>query len=86
MKHRSDLLSTINPENLLFQERFQGLVAKFTSSGMAPNSAKTAALQVIDGSVMGQASILSYMDVFLLIGIVFLICVPFILMIHEEKE
>jgi DHA2 family multidrug resistance protein len=35
---------------------------------------------------MGQASILSYMDVFLLIGIVFLICVPFILMIHEEKE
>lgn len=85
MKHRSDLLSTINPENPLFQERFQALVAKFTSSGMAPNSAKTAALQVIDGSIMGQASILSYMDVFLLIGIVFLICVPFILLIHEEK-
>lgn len=86
MKHRSDLLSNITLENSLLQEKFHGLVAKFMSLGMAPNTAKSAALQVIDGSVMGQASILSYMDVFLLIGIVFLICVPFVLLIREEKK
>lgn len=85
MTHRSDLLGYINPENIEFQERFHGLLEKFSTSGMAPNIAQKAAMQAVDGTLMAQASILSYMDVFLLIGIVFLVCVPFVLMIREEK-
>jgi len=83
--HRSDMIEHINPNNPLFQQKFQGLVANFMHHGMAPNAAKAAAMQAIDSSVMGQVSVLSYMDVFLYIGIMFLICVPFILMIKNAK-
>src|SRR5690606_9833937 len=83
--HRNDLISHVHVMNPLFQEKIQGLVAKFIASGMAPNIAQSMALKAIDSSVMGQASILTYMDVFLYIGILFLICVPFVLMIRGSK-
>ncbi len=85
MTHRNDLITNITPENPIFQQQFHGFVAKFISSGMAPNIANEAALKAMDMAVMGQASILTYMDVFLYIGIMFLICVPFVLMIKGNK-
>ena len=87
--HRSDLVTHMNPANPSFQERLQGMTANFMHQGMAPNEAKEAALRALDGSVMQQVAVLSYMDVFYYIGIMFLICVPFILMlknrINKEK-
>ncbi|GAA4784568.1 MDR family MFS transporter [Olivibacter ginsenosidimutans] len=83
--HRSDMIRHIDPNNPLFQQKYQGLVANFMHHGMAPNTAKAAALQAMDGSVMGQVSVLSYMDVFLYIGVMFLICVPFILMLKNAS-
>jgi DHA2 family multidrug resistance protein len=83
--HRNNLITNITPENPLFQEKFHGMMARFMSSGMAPNHARQAALQAMDMSIMGQASILTYMDVFLYIGLMFLICVPFVLLIKGNK-
>src|SRR5690606_27430011 len=83
--HRNNLIEHINPNNPLFQQRYQGMVSNFMQHGMAPNQAKAAALKAMDGSLMNQASVLSYMDVFLYIGIMFLICVPFILMLKNAK-
>ena len=60
--------------------------AQFQSSGMAFNQAKEAAMRAIDFSVKGQASILTYMDVFLIIGLMFLVCVPFILLIKDSNK
>lgn len=82
--HRNDLIGHINPDNGIFQQHYQGTVANFMQHGMAPNEAKLAALRVMDGSIMNQAAVLSYMDVFLYIGIMFLICVPFILMLKNS--
>lgn len=84
--HRSDMLKNYTPDNALFEQKLNGLTAKFMSSGMPPNVAKSAAYKMMDGAIMQQASILTYMDVFLYIGIMFLICVPFILMIKSGKE
>jgi len=42
-------------------------------------------LSTLHGLVMKQAGILSYMDVFLYLGILFLACIPFILMVRENK-
>jgi len=83
--YRNNLIEHINPTNPLFQQKYQGLVSNFMQHGMAPNQAKSAALQAMDGSLMGQVSVLSYMDVFLYIGIMFLICVPFILMLKNAR-
>ena len=35
---------------------------------------------------MKQALVLSYMDVFLYIGLMFLICVPFVLFVRAKKN
>jgi len=84
--YRDDLVSNYRPDNIMYEQQFNGLVAKNMSSGMPVNVAKAAAYQMLNGKAMGQASILTYMDVFLYIGIMFLVCVPFILMIKSGKE
>lgn len=84
--HIENLATNIRADNPLFQQKLHGLIAKFQSSGMAFNQAKEAAMRAIDFSVKGQASILTYMDVFLIIGLMFLVCVPFILLIKDSDK
>ena len=43
------------------------------------------AYKLLDFSVLKQASVLAYMDVFLYLGILFLICIPFVLFVKERK-
>lgn len=40
----------------------------------------------MDYSVTKQAMVLSYMDVFMWIGIMFLICIPFVLFVRAKKK
>ncbi len=84
--HRVDLIKNVSADNVGFQQQLQGMQAKFMAAGMPPNQAQAAAYRMFDGSVMKQAAVLTYMDVFLYIGIMFLVCVPFILMIRSGKE
>jgi len=39
----------------------------------------------MDHIVTKQASVLSYMDVFLYIGVLFLVCIPFVLIVKGNK-
>ena len=84
VSHRSNLLRYLTPENPAFQARMQGTEARMLQNGMGLQDAKAAALRAMDGTVTRQASILSYMDVFLAIGLVFLFCVPFVLLIKQR--
>ncbi|RYD88658.1 MAG: hypothetical protein EOP50_18755 [Sphingobacteriales bacterium] len=61
------------------------MLAKNMAAGMPPNVASAAAYRSFDGAVMQQAAVLTYMDVFLYIGFMFLVCVPFVLMIKTGK-
>ncbi len=84
--HRVDLISHIDPSRFEVQQRIEGLQASFMSKGFSANEALAKAQQLIEGSVMKQATILSYMDVFLYLGILFLVCVPFVLFIKQGKN
>ncbi|HEU4610166.1 MAG TPA: MFS transporter, partial [Chitinophagaceae bacterium] len=84
--HRYDLIKNIAPDNAVYVQQYNGAVNKFMAAGMPPNAASAAAYWRMEGSVMRQASVLTYMDVFLYIGIMFLVCVPFILMIRTSKQ
>ncbi len=53
----------------------------FAAKGMPTNTALQSSYQALDYAVGKQAAVLSYMDVFLYIGIMFLICVPFVLFV-----
>ncbi|MBS1759592.1 MAG: DHA2 family efflux MFS transporter permease subunit [Bacteroidetes bacterium] len=81
MMHRADLVEKLDVNSSLVQGRVAGLQQALIAKGNAPNIALQKAYQLMDFSIMKQASVLTYMDVFLYIGVMFLICVPFVLMI-----
>ena len=65
--------------------KIAALKANFIAKGMTPDQALASAYKILDFSVMKQATVFSYMDVFLYLGIMFLICIPFILFIKKGK-
>lgn len=83
--HRVNLISHLDETKFEVQQRILQLQQSFIAKGYSTNEALGKAHQIIEGSVMKQATILSYMDVFLYLGVLFLICVPFVLMIKQGK-
>jgi DHA2 family multidrug resistance protein len=84
-QHRYDLVSHLSNASPETQSRVESLNYAM-SAGNTPDIAHEKALNLLDGSVNLQSTILSYMDVFLGIGIVFLLCIPFVLMIKNRKS
>jgi len=68
------------------QNRVDAMQRSFMAKGHASNIALQDAYKSLDYSVTKQAMVLSYMDVFFYVGLVFLICIPFILMVKENKK
>ena len=86
MVHRVDLISKLDVTSPVVQNRVSMLQNGFISKGMTPDLALKSAYQSLDFSIMRQSTVLSYMDVFLYIGILFLICVPFVLLIKGNRN
>ncbi len=83
--HRNSLVSHLDVNNPAVQSRVMGLQHSFIGQGFTPDNALLKAYSVLDFSVSKQASVLSYMDVFLYLGIMFLICVPIVLVVKGKK-
>jgi len=83
--HRSDLVSKLDINNPVVQQRVQGLQHNFMARGMTPDVALKSGYQSLEYMVTKQAAVLSYMDVFLYLGILFLVCVPFVLMVKNKR-
>ncbi len=84
--HRNDLVSHLSAHDPMVQQRVAGMQNSFIGKGMSPDVALQSAHKSLDYMVMKQASVLSYMDVFMFIGLMFLFCIPFILLVKEKKE
>jgi DHA2 family multidrug resistance protein len=56
------------------------------SKGFTANESMKKAYQAIDYSVLKQSTVLSYMDIFLYLGILFLCCIPIIFLIKKAKN
>jgi DHA2 family multidrug resistance protein len=85
MLHRSDIVSKLNFNDPDVQNRVTALQHGFMAKGMSSNTALHSAYKALDYSVTKQAAVLSYMDVFLYIGMMFLICIPFVLMVKGNR-
>ncbi|MDQ6609826.1 MAG: DHA2 family efflux MFS transporter permease subunit [Bacteroidota bacterium] len=83
--HRSDLVSHLNVNDLDVQQRVQAMQHAFITKGMASDVALNAAYKSLDYVVTKQASVLSYMDAFLGLGVMFLVCIPFVLLVKDNK-
>lgn len=86
MTHRSDLVSKLDVNNPAVQQRIQGMQHNFINKGMSAEASLKAAYASLEGMVTKQSAVLSYMDVFYYLAIMFLICVPFVLMVKGNKS
>ncbi|MDB5222243.1 MAG: family efflux transporter permease subunit [Chitinophagaceae bacterium] len=84
--HRSALVNHLDVNNLNVQQHVQAMQHGFMAKGIPSDIALKDSYQSLDYMVMKQASVLSYMDVFLWLGIMFLICIPFVLMVKGNKK
>jgi len=84
-QHRVDLVSHLSTTDFQVQQRIHQLQMGFQSMGFSSNEALAKAHQVLDLMVTKQATVLSFMDVFLYLGILFLLCIPFILLVKRSK-
>ncbi|HCQ13842.1 MDR family MFS transporter [Flavobacterium sp.] len=85
-EHRANLVSHLDGSRFEVQQRIQQLQQGFMSKGFTSNEALQKAHQVIDFSVMKQSTVLSYMDIFMYLGIMFLCCIPIIFLIKRGKN
>ncbi len=83
--YRNDMVSKLNTDNLNVQNRVSAMQHNFMSKGAPPDVALKQAYMALEGMIYKQASVLSYMDVFLYLGVLFLICIPFILLVKSKK-
>ena len=83
--HRANLITNLDTSNPTVAGRIAAYQHNFEMKGMTPDMALASAHKALDGSIIKQAAVMSYMDVFMLVGILFLICAPFVLMIKGNK-
>jgi DHA2 family multidrug resistance protein len=86
IQHKANIASHISPYDPNVQQRLDGMKANFLSHGSTIDYASQQATKAMDGMVTKQAVLLTYMDVFLYIGVFFLICVPFVLILRPSKN
>lgn len=86
MVHRSDLVASLNVNDPDVQRRVMGLQQMFQSKGLTADAALRSGYKVMDYTILKQASVLSYMDAFLWLGVMFLVCVPFVLLVKNKKQ
>ncbi len=85
MVHRSDLVAKLDINNPLVQQRVAMLKQNFMLRGDGAQTALNKAYKILDLGVTKQAAVLSYMDVFLWLGIIFLICIPFMFIVKGNR-
>ncbi len=85
IQHRSDLVSYLDVNDPMVQQRVSGLQHMFMAKGASADVALKQGYTVLDHMVSKQASVLSYMDVSLYLGMMFLICIPFVLIVRGNK-
>lgn len=86
VQHRGDMISHISPYDLDVQQRLAAMKAGFMSQGFGVEEATMKANKMLDVIVTRQAALLTYMDVFLYIGIFFLCCIPLVLILKPSKR
>jgi MFS transporter, DHA2 family, multidrug resistance protein len=84
--HRVTLVGHEQVTDFAVQQRVLQIQRGFMAQGIPENEALAKTYKAMEGGVMLQSTVLSYMDIFLYLGILFLICIPFILLVRRGKS
>ncbi len=81
--HRAVLVEHVSLYNLATLQRLNLLTGALESRGMEPVTAHQQAIALIDRTVNGQAAVMSYADIFLFVGVVFLASLSLLLFLGK---
>ena len=84
-QHRIELLSHLSPYDSGAAARLNAVQQAAQSRGFSPAEAQQAALKALEGTVTAQSYHLAYMDAFMLIAILFMLCIPLLFLIRIKK-
>jgi DHA2 family multidrug resistance protein len=84
--HRSDLLTNLSVTDPDVQQRVNMIARGIYAKGSTMDEATKSAYKLLDGLLNVQSTVLSYMDIFLWIGIMFLVCVPFVILFIKKAK
>jgi DHA2 family multidrug resistance protein len=81
---RSNLTPNLQSANPAFRETLGGLQASFMHSGYSLATARDMALTAINGILSRQTAMLAYEYIFMLIGLLFLLCLPLVVILKTN--
>ncbi len=84
--HYSNLSEHVSIFNNTTFERLQSYTHLFLSNGSDLIKAHTQAAAVLKSNITQQAMILTYNDVFLIVGVFFTLCIPFLLLFRTKHK
>jgi DHA2 family multidrug resistance protein len=79
--HRARLVDHLTPYDVWTTQALEGLTGRLSSSGLPPGVTEDSALKLLSGAVQRQATMLAYNDVFWMMGMFFVLCLPLLLML-----
>ena len=83
--HRQMLLSHVSVYDAPLRERLAQITQGIMAKGAPLLEAQRQALAAIEGTVLRQTLLLTYMDAFRLTGIFFLCCIPLLVFFRRAK-
>lgn len=75
---RNNLIEHISAYNPAYQQRNQAIVQNFIGKGFSPLTAQQMANQAMEGAVVKQTMLLTYDNLYLLIGVFVICCIPIV--------
>jgi MFS transporter, DHA2 family, multidrug resistance protein len=84
--HSNQLIQHVDPYSPVTQQMFLGLRATFMARGADAATATQRAYAALYGMVQKQAAILSFLDGFKLVALVFLVLVPFVFIMRKPAH
>jgi MFS transporter, DHA2 family, multidrug resistance protein len=85
-KHLSDLLGHLGNGNAQFQATLRGLAQQFVSHGASPADAQRQAYAMVQNLVQRQATMLSYLDNFQILGYAILAMIPMVFLMKKTRS
>ncbi|HZE93503.1 MAG TPA: hypothetical protein VEZ49_02265, partial [Gemmatimonadales bacterium] len=83
--HRADLAPNVTLYAEATRERLAAITQALIGRGELPALAQTKAIGFLNGIVTRQALMLSFEQLFLLFGMVFVLSLPLLLLMHRSK-
>jgi len=84
--HRVDMITHVTAANPLMVNRLNAFTGYFQQKGSGLLDAQLKAMKMIDLSIVKQSTLLSYMDSYLLIGALFALALPLLLLVIKKEK